>query len=162
MASGKATASGKDVGGQPEGFDIDQLMKVFAKLSSKSESKKNTYRDWKYFNFKLTKLTHIYEAKLAAVVVVNVKEGPMAVVTGLMKGTEMIKVLERLYETKGIDRKMDFWIQLQFVKWDLKKTAFDHMVGFKNLVRRCNEVDMPVNADQQVTMYSIREYDDAA
>ncbi|RYP91094.1 hypothetical protein DL770_002798 [Monosporascus sp. CRB-9-2] len=154
MASGKATASGKDVaGGQPEGFDLEQIMKVFAKLSSKSESKKDTYLDWKYFDFKLT--------KLAAAVVANVKEGPMAVLTGLTKGTEMIKVLKRLYGAKGIDQKIDLWTQLQFVKWQ-KKTALDHVVDFKNLVRRCNEADMPVNASQQVTKFinSIWDRDD--
>ncbi|RYP70288.1 hypothetical protein DL769_005033 [Monosporascus sp. CRB-8-3] len=118
MATGKGIASGKDVG-QPEGFDVEQLMKAFA------TKKKDTYLDWKDFDFKLSeesrlrgndnwemwktavwialmavgyrdgdsaKLSHIDEAKLAAAVVVNVKEAPMAVVTGLTKGTEMIKV----------------------------------------------------------------------
>ncbi|RYP11518.1 hypothetical protein DL765_007750 [Monosporascus sp. GIB2] len=53
--------------------------------------------------------------------------------------------------------------QLQFIKWE-KKTALDHVVDFKTLVRRCNEVDMPVNAGQQVTMFinSIRDQDGAA
>ncbi|RYP72555.1 hypothetical protein DL769_004429 [Monosporascus sp. CRB-8-3] len=168
MATGKGTASGKDVGGQPEGFDIEQLIKAFA------TKKKDTHLDWKYFDFKLSKknrlrnsdnwemwktavwvalmaigyrngdsakLSHIDKTKLAAAVVTNVKEAPMAVVTGLTKGTEMIK--------------------LQFVKWDLnkKQSALDHVVDFKNLVRRYNEVDMPVNAGQQVTMFinSIRD-----
>ncbi|RYP89150.1 hypothetical protein DL769_000198 [Monosporascus sp. CRB-8-3] len=189
MATGKGTASGKDVGGQPEGFDMEQLMKAFA------TKKKDTHLDWKYFDFKLSeenrlrgsdnwemwktaiwvalmaigyrdgdsaKLSHIDEAKLAAAVVANVKEAPMAVVTGLTKGTEMIKVLERSYGAKGIDQKMDLWTQLQFAKWDPKKqSALDHVVDFKNLVRRCNEVDMPVNAGQQVTMFinSIRDHD---
>ncbi|RYP42708.1 hypothetical protein DL767_000077 [Monosporascus sp. MG133] len=109
------------------------------------------------------RLTPVDEAKLAAAVVANVKEGPMAVVAGLTKGTEMVKVLERLYGTKGIDQKMDLWIQLQFAKWE-KKSAFDHVVDFKHLVRRCNEVDMPVNVGQQVTMFinSIRDHDGAA
>ncbi|RYP71040.1 hypothetical protein DL769_004778 [Monosporascus sp. CRB-8-3] len=130
MATGKGTASGKDVG-QPEGFDVEQLMKVFAKLSSEGNAgrkKKDTYLDWKDFDFKLSeenrlrgsdnwemwktavwvalmavgyrdgdlaKLSHIDEAKLAAAVVANVKEAPMAVVTGLTKGTtEMIKVYD--------------------------------------------------------------------
>ncbi|RYP28377.1 hypothetical protein DL767_007249 [Monosporascus sp. MG133] len=109
------------------------------------------------------KLTHIGEAKLAAAVIGNVKEGPL-VVTGLTKGTEMIKVLERSYGARGINQKMDLWTQLQFVKWDPKKqSAFDHVVDFKNPVRRCNEVDMPINAGQQVTMFigSIRDQDDA-
>ncbi|RYP14730.1 hypothetical protein DL765_006200 [Monosporascus sp. GIB2] len=124
MASGKATASGKDVGGQPEGFDLEQLMKAVAKLSNESESKKDTHLDWKDFEFRLSeenrlrgsdnwemwktavwvalmavgyrdgdsaKLTQVDEAKLAAAVVANVKEGPMAVVAGLTRGTEMIK-----------------------------------------------------------------------
>ncbi|RYP62850.1 hypothetical protein DL769_007144 [Monosporascus sp. CRB-8-3] len=122
MATGKGTASGKDVGGQPEGFDMEQLMKAFA------TKKKDTYLDWTDLDFKLSeenrlrgsdnwemwktavwvalmaigyrdgdsaKLSHIDEAKLAAAVVANVKEGPMAVVTGLTKGTtEMIKVYD--------------------------------------------------------------------
>ncbi|RYP43799.1 hypothetical protein DL769_011517 [Monosporascus sp. CRB-8-3] len=58
MATGKGTASGKDVGGQPEGFDMEQLMKVFAKLSSESEGnagkKKDTYLDWTDLDFKLS------------------------------------------------------------------------------------------------------------
>ncbi|RYP64555.1 hypothetical protein DL769_006632 [Monosporascus sp. CRB-8-3] len=56
MATGKATASGKDVG-QPEGFDTEQLMKVFAKLSNEGNAgtkKKDTHLDWKYFDFKLS------------------------------------------------------------------------------------------------------------
>ncbi|RYP77056.1 hypothetical protein DL771_001346 [Monosporascus sp. 5C6A] len=158
-------------------------MKVFAKLSGEGVEK-NTYLDWKYFDFKLSeenrlrgsdnwemwktafwvalmaigyrdgdsaKLSRIDEAKLAAAVVANVKEGPVAVATGLTRGTEMIKASERLYGTKGIDQKMDLWTQLQFVKLE-KKTALDHVIGFKNLVRRCNEVDMPVDARQQVTI----------
>ncbi|RYP71216.1 hypothetical protein DL769_004730 [Monosporascus sp. CRB-8-3] len=51
MATGKGIASGKDVG-QPEGFDVEQMMKVFAKLSN--EKKKDTYLDWKDFDFKLS------------------------------------------------------------------------------------------------------------
>ncbi|RYP47817.1 hypothetical protein DL768_006174 [Monosporascus sp. mg162] len=134
MASGKATTSGKDMGGQPESVDLEQLMKIIAKLSN--DNKKDTYLDWKYFDFKLSeenrlrgsdnwemwktavwvalmairyrdgnsaKLTHVDEAKLAAAVVANVKEGPMAVVTGITKGTGMIKVLERSYEARGVD-----------------------------------------------------------
>ncbi|RYP82466.1 hypothetical protein DL769_001659 [Monosporascus sp. CRB-8-3] len=55
MASGKGTASGKDVGRQPEGFDMEQLMKAFAKLSSENEKqKKDTHLDWKDFDFKLS------------------------------------------------------------------------------------------------------------
>ncbi|RYP63775.1 hypothetical protein DL770_009300 [Monosporascus sp. CRB-9-2] len=133
---------------------MEKLIKVFAKLSSESERKKNTYLDWKYFDFKLSeknrlqgsnnweiwktavwvalmavgyrdgdsaKLTYVDKAKLAAAVVANVREGPMAVVTGFTKGTEIIKVLERLFAAKGIDQKMDLWTQLQFVKWDSKK-----------------------------------------
>ncbi|RYP54934.1 hypothetical protein DL769_010267 [Monosporascus sp. CRB-8-3] len=57
MATGKATASGKDVG-QPEGFDMEQMMKVFAKLSSESEGnagkKKDTHLDWTDLDFKLS------------------------------------------------------------------------------------------------------------
>ncbi|RYP47766.1 hypothetical protein DL768_006234 [Monosporascus sp. mg162] len=127
----------------PEGFDLEQLNKAVAKLSSKN-NKKDTYLDWKYFDFELSeenrfrgsdnwemwktavwvalmaikyrdgdsaKFTHLDKAKLAAAVVANVKEGPMAVVTGITKGTEMIKVLERLYGT-----------------------ALEHVVDFKNLV----------------------------
>ncbi|RYP10333.1 hypothetical protein DL765_008143 [Monosporascus sp. GIB2] len=156
MVSGKAIA--KDVGGQPEGFDMERMMKVSAKLSS--ESKRDIHLDWKDFESRLSeenrlrgsdiwemwktavwvalmaigyrdgdsaKLTQVDEAKLAAAVVTNVKEGPMAVVTGFARGTEMIK--------------------LQFVKWGTKRSALDHVVDFKNLVRRCNEVDMPVNDD---------------
>ncbi|RYP67864.1 hypothetical protein DL769_005653 [Monosporascus sp. CRB-8-3] len=129
MATGKATASGKNVS-QPESFDMEQLIKAFAKLSSESESKqqkKDTYLDWKDFEFKLNeenrlrgsnnweiwktviwvaliaikyrngnsaKLTHIGKAKLAAAVVTNVKEAPMAVVTGLTKGTEIDFIAE--------------------------------------------------------------------
>ncbi|RYP82356.1 hypothetical protein DL769_001681 [Monosporascus sp. CRB-8-3] len=126
MATGKGTASGKDVG-QPEGFDMEQLMKAFAKLSGNATKKKDTYLDWTDLDFKLSeenrlrgsdnwemwktavwvalmaigyrdgdsaKLSHIDEAKLAAAVVANVKEAPMAVVTGLTKGTEMIKVYD--------------------------------------------------------------------
>ncbi|RYP21441.1 hypothetical protein DL765_002231 [Monosporascus sp. GIB2] len=100
------------------------------------------------------KLTQVDEAKLAAAVVANVKEGPMAVVAGLTKGTEMIKTLERSYGAKGIDQKMDLWTQLQFVRWDTKRSALNHVVNFKTLVRRCNKVDMPVNAGQQVTMFA--------
>ncbi|RYP52992.1 hypothetical protein DL769_010590 [Monosporascus sp. CRB-8-3] len=53
MATGKGTASGKDVGGQPEGFDMEQLMKAFATLSNERQ-KKDTYLDWKDFDFKLS------------------------------------------------------------------------------------------------------------
>ncbi|RYP60038.1 hypothetical protein DL769_008295 [Monosporascus sp. CRB-8-3] len=52
MATGKGIASGKDVG-QPEGFDMEQLMKVFAKLSNETK-KKDTHLDWKDFDFKLS------------------------------------------------------------------------------------------------------------
>ncbi|RYP39569.1 hypothetical protein DL768_010703 [Monosporascus sp. mg162] len=79
------------------------------------------------------KLTRVDEAKLAAAVVANVKEGPMAVVTSITRGTEMIKVLERLYGARGVDQKMDLWTQLQFIKWE-KKTVLEHVVEFKNLV----------------------------
>ncbi|RYP46170.1 hypothetical protein DL768_007565 [Monosporascus sp. mg162] len=99
----------------------------------------------RYHDGDLAKLAHTDEAKSAAAVVDKAKEGSMAVVTGLTKGTEMIKVLERLYGAKGIDQKLDLWIRLQFVKWDLEKTTFDYVVDSKNLVRRCNEVDIPVN-----------------
>ncbi|RYP47563.1 hypothetical protein DL769_011308 [Monosporascus sp. CRB-8-3] len=83
MASGKA--SGKDVGGQPEGFDMEQLMKAFAKLSSEKQ-KKDTHLDWKDFDFKFREENRLR----AAAVIANVKEAPMAVVTGLTKGTEMV------------------------------------------------------------------------
>ncbi|RYP80353.1 hypothetical protein DL769_002502 [Monosporascus sp. CRB-8-3] len=155
MASGKATASSKGAaGGQPEGFDLEQMIKVFAKLSNETVEK-DTHLDWKYFDFKLT--------KLAGAVVANVKEGPITVVTGLTRVTEMIKALERSYGAKGIDQKMDLGTQLQFIKWDSKKqSALDHMVEFKNLVRRYNKVNMSVNAGQQVSTFinSIRDHDD--
>ncbi|RYP93463.1 hypothetical protein DL770_000347 [Monosporascus sp. CRB-9-2] len=169
MVSGKATASTKDAEGQPETVDLEQLMKVVAKLSDENVEKKDTYLDWKYFDFKLgeenrlrgsdnwemwktafwvalmaigysdgnsAKLTPIDEAKLAAAVVANVKE--------------------------GIDQKMDLRTQLQFVKWNSKQSALDHVADFKNLVRQCNEVDMPVNAGQQVTMFINSIRDDGA
>ncbi|RYP82188.1 hypothetical protein DL769_001738 [Monosporascus sp. CRB-8-3] len=53
MASRKTTASGKDVGGQAEGFDMEQLMKAFATLSNEGQ-KKGTYLHWKDFDFKLS------------------------------------------------------------------------------------------------------------
>ncbi|RYP91409.1 hypothetical protein DL770_002454 [Monosporascus sp. CRB-9-2] len=82
------------------------------------------------------KLTRTDEAQLAAAVIANVKEGPMAVVAGLTKGIEMFKTLERSYGAKGIDRQMDVFSQLQFLRWDPKKTsaALDHVVVFKYLV----------------------------
>ncbi|RYP52444.1 hypothetical protein DL769_010677 [Monosporascus sp. CRB-8-3] len=52
MATGKATASGKDMG-QPEGFNMEQLMKAFATLSNERQ-KIDTYLDWKNFDFKLS------------------------------------------------------------------------------------------------------------
>ncbi|RYP02654.1 hypothetical protein DL765_010708 [Monosporascus sp. GIB2] len=97
-------ASGKEpIKSQPEGFDMDQLMKAVAKLSS--ESKKDIHLDWKDFEFRLSEENRLR----AAAVVANVKEGPIVVVAGLTRGTEMIKTLERSYGAKGIDQKMDLW-----------------------------------------------------
>ncbi|RYP74303.1 hypothetical protein DL769_004047 [Monosporascus sp. CRB-8-3] len=142
MATGKRIASGKNVG-QPEDFNMEQLIKAF------TTKKKDTYLDWTDLNFKLNEENRLRSSNnwkiwktaiWVALMAVGYRNAPMAVVTGLIKGTEMIK--------------------LQFAKWDPKKqSALDHVVDFKNLVRRCNEVDIPVNAGQQVTMFinSIRD-----
>ncbi|RYP81725.1 hypothetical protein DL769_001875 [Monosporascus sp. CRB-8-3] len=54
MVTGKGIASGKDVG-QPKGFNMEQLIKAFAKLSGNATKKKDTYLDWKNFDFKFSK-----------------------------------------------------------------------------------------------------------
>lgn len=48
-------------------------------------------------------LTHIDEAKIAGAIVSNVKKGPLTVVAGLSKGTEMYYALNKAYGHHGID-----------------------------------------------------------
>ncbi|RYP77418.1 hypothetical protein DL771_001213 [Monosporascus sp. 5C6A] len=46
--------------GQTEGLGLEQLMKAFAKLSSENaEKKRDTYLDWKYFDFKVSEENHL-------------------------------------------------------------------------------------------------------
>ncbi|RYP42709.1 hypothetical protein DL768_010298 [Monosporascus sp. mg162] len=152
----------KNTTGQAESFDLDEENRLRGS---------DNWEMWKiafwvalmaigYRDGDSAKLTRTDEAKLAAAVIANVKEGPMAVVAGLTKGTEMFKTLERSYGAKGIDQQMDLWIHLQYAKWK-RGSALDHVVEFKRLVRRCNELEMPVNSGQQVTMFihSIRDQD---
>ncbi|RYP49383.1 hypothetical protein DL768_004889 [Monosporascus sp. mg162] len=126
-------------------------MKVFAKLSS--ESKKDEYLDWKYFDFKLSEKDRLRgsdnwemwkTAVWVALMTIGHRDGDSAKLT-------------HIDEAK--------WAAaLQFVKCDSKQSALHHVVDFKNLVRRRNDVEMPVNARQQVIIFInwIRDRDDAA
>ncbi|RYP53056.1 hypothetical protein DL768_001911 [Monosporascus sp. mg162] len=94
------------------------------------------------------------EARMATNVITNVKDGPMAVISGLTKGTVMLRALEKAYGSKGIDEQFDLWTQLQFLHWNAKKdTALDHVVEFQRLVRRIGEVTLPTTEAQQIIIF---------
>lgn len=106
------------------------------------------------------KLTSIDDAKVANIIIGNIKDGPMAVVAGLVKGTDMYQALDEAYGHYSIDQQADLWTNLQFIKWNpTKQSALEHVVEFKRLIRRTGEVKLPTNSGQQFVMFinSIRD-----
>lgn len=59
-----------------------------------------------------TNLTSIDEAKVATAIINNIKDGPMAIVASINKGTEMYAALKGAYGIRGIEQQVDLWTQL--------------------------------------------------
>ncbi|RYP68069.1 hypothetical protein DL769_005602 [Monosporascus sp. CRB-8-3] len=174
MVTGKGTASGKDVGGQPEGFDMEQLMKVFAKLSSESATKKkDTHLDWKYFDFKLSEKNRLRSndnwemwktAVWVALIAVGYRDGDSAKLSHIDKAKLAAAVVANVKKapmavviglTKGTTEMIKVYndFVVEFREKDLKKGSGNSYNANQN---RQNK---PLwNKDGQLLCYNCGEY----
>jgi hypothetical protein len=93
-------------------------------------------------------LTEADETKLAQAINSNVREGPLRLVSGLRRGSDMVARFKAVYEPQGEEQKTYLWDQLKDLQWD-GSCPIEFTALFNQLVSQNTDIGNTTTTSQQ-------------
>ncbi|KAI1100632.1 hypothetical protein F4804DRAFT_37620 [Jackrogersella minutella] len=92
------------------------------------------------------------DLRIAKAITKTCKRQPLDLVTGIRKGSKMLEIFSKTYTTSGKIYQRELWKELSKLKYDGKDPLF-FTSRWQLLVRQCRDTGMPIDNQQQITMF---------
>ncbi|RYP50977.1 hypothetical protein DL770_011065 [Monosporascus sp. CRB-9-2] len=98
------------------------------------------------------KLKQIDQLRLAKAITKTCKRAPLELITGIKKGTKMLRTLRKTYAATGKARQRSFWKELNKITYD-GGDPMQFTTKFQKLLREVKGCGMKLRTEEHITMF---------